>query len=182
MIYFTSDLHLGHINIISHCERPFDSVLAMDSTIIDHINNTVSSQDHLYILGDFSFRGKNPIEYRRLIKCKNIHIILGNHDKPNKFIPYVGMHFTTVQAVKEITYKQQKIFLSHYPHRSWPSSHRGSWMLYGHTHANLNHIDVASPLKTLDVGIDNNINYGKPFGQPWSFDQLYEIFRSKPTY
>lgn len=26
MIYFTSDLHLGHANVIRHCDRPFGCV------------------------------------------------------------------------------------------------------------------------------------------------------------
>lgn len=180
MIYFTSDLHLGHVNIINHCERPFDNISSMDQTIIDCINNTVDSSDQLYILGDFCFRGKKPIEYRPSIKCRNIHIILGNHDRLSHFTTHIHKAFRSVQHVAEITYCRQKIFMSHYPHRSWPASHRGSWMLYGHTHASLNHIDAISNLKTLDVGIDNNINHNKPFGQPWSFAEIQLLFSKKP--
>lgn len=179
MIYFTSDLHLGHVNIINHCERPFDNITAMNHAIIDAINDTVDSSDLLYILGDFCFRGKKPIQYRPFIKCRNIHIILGNHDKLSHFTPHISKQFKSVSPVAEITYCRQKIFMSHYPHRSWPASHRGSWMLYGHTHANLDHMDQQSNMKTLDVGIDNNINYNKQFGQPWSFAEIQELFSKR---
>lgn len=178
MLFFISDLHLGHKNIINYCERPFDNIHDMDKMIIDAINSTVTMTDELYILGDFSFKGDKPQHYRSQINCNNVHIILGNHDRPQNFTQH-DSGFATVNYVKEIIFHKQKIFMSHYPHRSWPSSHRGSWMLYGHTHANLNHQDITSPLKTLDVGVDNLINYNKPFGQPWSFIELQELFNTK---
>ncbi len=34
MWYFTADEHYGHANIIEHCDRPFDSVEAMDEALI----------------------------------------------------------------------------------------------------------------------------------------------------
>jgi calcineurin-like phosphoesterase family protein len=85
------------------------------------------------------------------------------------------------QEVKEIIYCNQKIFLSHYPHRSWPSSHKGSFHCYGHVHSKLNHEDVQSKRKTLDVGVDNTINYGKLFGEPWSFKEIQRLFNSRES-
>lgn len=34
-IWFTSDTHFGHQNILRFCERPFVSVEEMDNTIIE---------------------------------------------------------------------------------------------------------------------------------------------------
>lgn len=184
MIYFTSDLHLGHKNIIEYCNRPFDHVHIMDQVIFDRINETVGVNDTLYILGDFCFKGKSPAEYLSRIVCQDVHLILGNHDRRSDYIDNmsaarIDVGFTSVQEVKEIIYCNQKIFLSHYPHRSWPSSHKGSYHLYGHLHSKLDHEDKALKRKTLDVGVDNTINYNKPFGEPWSFKEIQKLFLTR---
>jgi calcineurin-like phosphoesterase family protein len=183
MIYFTADLHLGHSNIIKYCNRPFEDAHSMNKHILDQINNIVDKDDELYILGDFCFKGKKPLDYRLRINCKNVHLILGNHDKRTDY--YIDAittdmnGFNSLYDVKEIIYCNQKIFLSHYPHRSWPSSHKGSYHLYGHVHSKLDNEDQTSKRKTLDVGVDNTINYGKKFGEPWSFKEIQKLFQSR---
>lgn len=177
MIFFTSDLHLGHNKIIEYCERPFNDVHEMNKTILDNINNVVGFDDELYILGDFCFRGKKPTEYRNRINCQKVHIILGNHDKEKDFLEQES-GFTSVNYVKEIIYCNQRIYLSHYPHRSWPASHKGSFMLFGHVHSKLDHEDRKSSRKTLDVGVDNTINYNKIFGEPFSFKEVQKIMNN----
>lgn len=182
MIYFTSDTHLGHRRIIEHCDRPFDNVHIMDQVILDRINETVGTDDTLYILGDFTFRGGKPIEYRSRIICKDVHLILGNHDKRTNYEVFRDgtiSGFASVQDVKEIIYCNQRIYLSHYPHRSWPASHKGSWMLYGHVHSKLDYEDRTLKSKTVDVGVDNCINYEKPFGQPFSFKEIQKIMNTR---
>lgn len=178
MIYFTSDCHFGHKNIIKYCNRPFDNVHIMDQVMFDRINETVGADDTLYILGDFCYKGKKPIEYRSRINCQDVHIILGNHDKRNDYKDD-SQGFSSVQEVKEIIYCNQKIFLSHYPHRSWPSSHKGSFHCYGHVHSKLDNEDQNSKRLTLDVGVDNTIKYGKLFGEPWSFKEIQKLFNSR---
>lgn len=42
MIYFTSDLHLGHKGIISMQNRPFENVAEMNRTIINNYNSCVN--------------------------------------------------------------------------------------------------------------------------------------------
>jgi calcineurin-like phosphoesterase family protein len=174
MIYFTADTHFGHSNIIKYCERPFDNLHIMDQIIFDNINEVVGLDDTLYILGDFCFRGKKPIEYRSRIVCQNVHLVYGNHDRRNDFKDDL-QGFSSVQDVKEIIHCNQRIFLSHYPHRSWPASHKGSFHCYGHVHSKLDHEDRQSSRKTLDIGVDNCINYDKPFGQPFSFKEVQNI-------
>lgn len=87
--YFFSDPHYHHKNIIkgisnwedkSGC-RDFSTMEKHNTTIVDDINSTVREDDILYCLGDWSFGGIDKIwEFRKQIKCKNIHLTLGNHD------------------------------------------------------------------------------------------------------
>jgi calcineurin-like phosphoesterase family protein len=92
MIWFTSDLHLGHWNIARYCGRPFKDLKSMDDTLIARINERVKPEDTLFHLGDFCFSHsteasdapKKPYDYyRNLIGCRNIIFIRGNHDKNN---------------------------------------------------------------------------------------------------
>jgi calcineurin-like phosphoesterase family protein len=181
MIYFTSDCHFGHRRIIQYCNRPFDNVHIMDQVILDRINETVGKDDTLYILGDFTFRGGKPADYLSRINCSDVHLILGNHDRRSDYMSAsrIDVGFTSVSEVKEIIYCNQRIYLSHYPHRSWPASHRGSFHCYGHTHSKLDNEDKNSSRKTLDVGVDNTINYNKPFAEPWSFKEIQKLFNNK---
>ena len=83
MIYFTSDLHLGHENSIEFSKRPFGDITEMNKQLIDNINDDVKTNDELWILGDFAYKVSRE-EVRKLrdqIKCRNVHLIRGNHDK-----------------------------------------------------------------------------------------------------
>lgn len=97
-IWFTSDTHYGHSNICSATTkwsnkdkvRSFDSLEQMNQTLINNINDKIKEDDILFHLGDWSFGGLDNIwKFRKLIKCKNIYLILGNHDhhiEASKFI------------------------------------------------------------------------------------------------
>jgi calcineurin-like phosphoesterase family protein len=152
MIWFTSDTHFGHSNIagptVSKWKsgyRDFESLDQMNDIIINNINKYVQEDDELYHLGDFAFR--DVYKYRNRIICKNIHLILGNHDKLKAHhIPL----FKSVQYYKELTINKQKIILLHYAMRVWNRHGNGSIHLYGHSH---NSIDNNHG-KSMDVGID----------------------------
>ncbi len=57
MIYFTSDTHFGHKNIIKHTGRPFYSIQEMDDILVRNWNRKVGVYDDIYILGDVSMKG-----------------------------------------------------------------------------------------------------------------------------
>jgi calcineurin-like phosphoesterase family protein len=52
-IYFTSDHHFGHENIIKFTNRPFGSVEDMDQELIKRWNSGVNTYDKIYDLGNF---------------------------------------------------------------------------------------------------------------------------------
>lgn len=170
--WFTADLHLGHAFIIKHCDRPFADVEEMDDCILHRINMDVAVKDVLYILGDFCWGANNVARYRDAIRCKEVHLIQGNHDKNS-----ATKHFSTCEQFREIKVTKQRITLCHYPLIVWPGHLRGSWHLYGHGHGT--HEETIEKMhpgrRSIDVGIDNAIRL---FGgiQPFSFDYLKELF------
>ena len=92
-VWFTSDFHLNHFNIIKYTGRPFKTLEEMNETIIKRFNERVGEEDMVFFLGDFCFksgsgRGEGEpdkaIEFRKQLKCKNIIFIVGNHDKGGK--------------------------------------------------------------------------------------------------
>ena len=83
-IFFTSDPHYHHANIMKYCSRPFTSVEEMDEELIKRWNSVVTKSDTIYILGDLIFT-KDPAEAVRITTQLNGKIILikGNHDHSN---------------------------------------------------------------------------------------------------
>ena len=78
MLYFTSDHHFWHNNIIKFCKRPFASVEEMNKTMIQNWNNTVSTEDTIYYLGDFSMAARLAEIYTP--KLNGIkYLVPGNH-------------------------------------------------------------------------------------------------------
>ena len=80
-IFFTSDTHFGHTNIMKYCKRPFETVEEMDQTIIDNWNSVVRPEDIVFHLGDFGFCGS--LRLREIVDQLNgkIYLITGNHDR-----------------------------------------------------------------------------------------------------
>ena len=79
-IWFTSDLHFWHKNILKYCDRPFSNVKEMNNKIIRNYNSKVGDNDTVYILGDIAM-GKREASIP-LVKRLNGNkiLILGNHD------------------------------------------------------------------------------------------------------
>lgn len=168
IVYFTSDLHLGHENIIKYCNRPFKSVEDMDQAIIDRWNKTVKPEDTVFILGDISFY-KNVDRTAAILKAlpgEKI-AIWGNHDKKIRKDINILTAFVAAADIMEIYVDdeagvflpgvergkggRQKVVLCHYSMRVWNKSHAGAWQLYGHSHGSLP--DNPNSL-SLDVGVD----------------------------
>jgi len=79
MIYFTSDTHFGHDNVIGFCNRPFASTEEMNEVMIRNWNERVTGADTVYILGDMFFRCNDAEDILKRLKGKK-RLIVGNHD------------------------------------------------------------------------------------------------------
>jgi calcineurin-like phosphoesterase family protein len=128
MIWFTSDTHFGHKNIIKYCNRPFKDVEQMNRTLIENWNARVAEGDTVYFLGDFCF-GNHEVYEAEL--NGNIMFIKGSHDPWLKQYPYLFPLKTKIDGEDKL------IVLCHYAMRSWEKSHYGSWHLFGHHHGRL---------------------------------------------
>jgi calcineurin-like phosphoesterase family protein len=146
-IYFTSDTHFGHKNILSYCPgraKLWQNLEDMNEELLERINSVVYEGDHLYHLGDFCF-SRNPDYFRRKIRCKNLYLIKGNHDSRTA----LNGLFAWIKDTYELRADGYKFWLSHYAHRRWPSSHHGAFHLYGHSHG-----DLPGYGRSMDVGVD----------------------------
>lgn len=213
-VFFTSDTHFSHGNIIKYCNRnkflanedkreldrlggewhngdwkgsrssnwriSQEAVERMNDEFIDNINNMVGQDDTLYHLGDFCFAPKHHYynaakRYRDSINCNNITFIYGNHDHRSLtplFNSCYDLHETHVNNIQ--------IILCHYAMATWNKSHRGSWQLYGHSHANLESwIDKVMPgRRSLDVGVDNAYQLLGEY-RPFSFEELQTYMKDR---
>jgi calcineurin-like phosphoesterase family protein len=179
-IFFTSDPHWGHANVIKYANRPFHNVDEMNTTLIKNLNQTVGVADELYILGDFIFGTVDKaVGILSQIKCQNKHFIFGNHDETMRD-HRIKSFFKTMSEYKEIyvpdataSKGKQMICLMHYPMIEWNKGHRGSWMLHGHTHGNLKYPGDLKNNRITDVGVDC-WNY-----KPVSYEELKELFKNR---
>ena len=81
-IFFTSDHHFGHRNIIDYTGRPFRTVPEMNRELIWRWNNAVNESDTVYHLGDFAMGSIDEgLEIISQLNGTKI-LIVGNHDRP----------------------------------------------------------------------------------------------------
>ena len=151
MIFFTADEHYEHENILRYCSRPFASAEECREKIIENHNRVVKPGDFTYHLGDVVWRTctiKLAQEILRRLNGKHF-LIWGNHDEVARQV--AGQFEWTKDCVLIKPGTVPPIWLSHYSHRVWPESHKGSWHLYGHSHGELPGVG-----KSFDVGVDCN--------------------------
>ena len=182
-LFFTSDTHFWHENILKFCNRPFSSIEEMNDTIINNWNSVVKENDIVFHLGDFCFCGSD--KFKELIEKLNgrIYLILGNHDwKTIK--QWHATKFEGVYQQMSIKIDGRKIYLNHFPFLCYAGTYYrledAVWQLFGHVHSsdkNKNGLDnqrlsMLFPTQ-YDVGVDNN-NY-----IPISFEEVKNIIEAQ---
>ena len=174
MIYFTSDLHFYHENIIKAVNRPFDNAEQMNDTLIKNWNDRVRPNDEIYILGDFTMKGYTfATETLCQLKGRK-HLIKGNHDKFSDSPHFEKYLFESISDYKQIDYMNTKFILFHYPILEWNHFFRGSIHLHGHQHnkPEYNLENLRKGIKRYDVGVDaNNMT-------PISADEIIAFFKN----
>lgn len=79
-IWFHSDPHFGHKNIIKYENRPFKDTNEMDEHIIQKWNSVVKDNDLVFLLGDIFFCKAERQQYVVNRLKGRVHVIRGNHD------------------------------------------------------------------------------------------------------
>lgn len=156
-LFFTSDTHFYHENIIKYCDRPFENVWEMNKVLVENWNNKVPKDGIVFHLGDVSLRGTNKLSDLLYSLNGEIHLIKGNHEKDALRVKDRWKTINDILEIfvidDEISYGSQHIVMCHFPFITWNASHRGSWNLFGHVHGKL--VNKHSPTQ-LDVGVDVN--------------------------
>ncbi len=177
MIWFTSDTHFGHKNIIKYCKRPFSSSEDMDEEMIKRWNERISPKDEVYFLGDFTLTSDEEYIMNIFSRLNGlVRLMRGNHDY---WLDETRIHpksksgrIAFIQPLVSIKLDHPDlinpkghlpIVLCHYSIRNWEMAHYGSWHLWGHSHGVLEGFG-----KSFDIGVDTNNFY------PYSLDEIAE--------
>jgi calcineurin-like phosphoesterase family protein len=152
-LWLTSDLHLGHENIIRYCDRPFADVAEMDAELVRRWNERVGPDDVVWVLGDVAL---GPIQRSLSLVAElagDKRLVSGNHDRcwpgnkrSERWIErYREAGFSEIVTATEIDLGDGVVLpASHFPYQG--DSHDedrfvpfrpiddGRWLLHGHVH------------------------------------------------
>ncbi len=155
MRWFTSDLHLGHTNVIAYCGRPFHSVNEMDAALVAAWNSVVGPDDEVWVLGDLAMGriDESLLVAGRLAGTR--HLVLGNHDRPfdrgrreqewtGRYLNDAGFTALHHGEVSMTLNDGTPVRLCHFPYQG-DSGDRdrftaqrpaddGGWLVHGHVH------------------------------------------------
>lgn len=161
-VWFTSDTHFYHENILRFCNRPFSSIQEMNEELIRRWNETVPPDGIVFHLGDVCFG--SPGEWNEVLYRLNgkIYLIAGNHDMKQLRQGFMS-RFEYVTQQMSIRVGAQSIVLNHNPFLAYGGAYRNVWQLFGHVHSGpLSNSGKDHPRLTMlfplqyDVGVDNN--------------------------
>ena len=126
-IFFISDFHARHENIIKFCDRPWSNKEEMTEGLINNWNSVVSPDDIVFNLGDFIWSGS----YGSIVPRLNghIHLILGNHDR--HINPAWSKHLEGVHEQLTLLIDNTIVYLNHFPYLCFPEN---AYQLFGHVH------------------------------------------------
>jgi calcineurin-like phosphoesterase family protein len=189
-IFFISDLHWDHDKDFIWQKRGYSSVQEMNSHIVDSWNKTVTENDIVFNLGDYTVRdddSKKSLFLFETLKCKKHYFLNGNHQSGVKQIYKAAMAELSLppEIVEcyplevgnvvfcgdylEISVNGKIIVLSHFPIASWRQISDGAIHVHGHCHCNLkevmkNRIDVGWEFKKKPVSFKEIIEHVNSHG------------------
>lgn len=153
MLWFTSDQHFGHTNILKYEEknRPFKTTDEMDAELIKRWNDVVGKDDIVYHLGDVAFKC-NTTKLRSIVEQLHGYKILikGNHDFSTKKMFEAGF----AEVYKEFIMYDDHVpilYLKHNPEKVINPPCKN--IVSGHVHGLWKTLE-RDGLKFINVGVD----------------------------
>jgi calcineurin-like phosphoesterase family protein len=187
MRWWTSDLHLGHQEIIRYTHRPFASTAEMDKAIVEGWNAVVAAGDEVWVLGDFAVG--DLAERLTITTSLRGHktLVAGNRDRcwagKEKGVKrwtaaYRAAGFEQVlQGPVAVEVAGHQVLVGHFPYDGDPADvdryfgsrpgDDGAWLLHGHVHDKWRQSG-----RQVNVGVDA---WG---GQPVSEDQIAALIEA----
>ena len=164
-IFFTSDTHFCHKNILKYCKRPFSTIEENDEELIRRWNEKVPEDGLVFHLGDIAFGNKEKVNEILNKLNGTIILIIGNHDS-EEFINDYSWRFQYMEFQIEMKIGKRNIILNHCPMLAFPGAWRGekaTYQLFGHVHTS-EYTDEGLDQQRMkylftsqyDVGVDNN--------------------------
>ncbi len=158
MNYYISDLHLFARSQVdnggkNYDGRPYKTLDEMHTDILTRWNKKITNGDTVYFLGDISMRGRNDNLIALVAQMKGRKILVkGNHDDISDY--RFKQLFAEICDYKELSDcfegKNYKVVLSHYPILMWNGQHKGSILLYGHTHQTVEDTFFQECIRTMN--------------------------------
>lgn len=148
--FFTADTHIADPHILRM--RPFPDIASHDEAVIARWNARIGPADEVWHVGDV-FGGIGRLHGAALFARLNgvKRLVIGNHDSNRVLeLPWAAPPVDHARlTLRADTGAEVRLYLSHYPMRSWPGLWRGTRHLYGHTHSMLQ-----GTSQSCDVGAD----------------------------
>lgn len=138
-VFFISDLHFDHENVIKFDKRPWNTVEKMNQGLVERWNWKVQKGDLVHVLGDLFWKGDSKMVLGYLSNLNGqIYMIKGNHDHwlrnagiKNR-LAGVKDYLDTIVSLKDGT--KQRVILSHYFIPFYTGHYHNAIMLHGHSH------------------------------------------------
>lgn len=181
--FLTSDLHVGHRNILKYCPargEKWKDEKEMNEGLKQLWNETVGPNDDVYLLGDIFFGKLDDAmkEYLQSLNGKK-RLVLGNHDQEiRKNRRRALAIFETISDYEELILPSGTLLcMNHYAMRVWNQSHRGSFHAFGHSHGTL-----PPHGRSADVGIDSPWITGHIEHRPFSLDEIESFMKRQKVF
>ena len=153
MRYYISDLHLGSFAALEFDDRPFSTVEEQTEIFMQKWNDTVTSRDDVYLLGDILWNNELLVPVFDNLNGRK-HLITGNHDRITNSYKYF---FHSIEPMMKIKDMGLMVTLCHYPIAHWEGADIGWVHLYGHVHMNRDCLPYLKyKYERLDTGLPYN--------------------------